>query len=118
MAARLKVYRTAIGFHAAYVAASSQKAALAAWGTDKPLFARGAAEIVTDPALTAEPLARPGTIVKRARGTAQQHLAALPPDTEEKPKRRPTKAPRTRPPEPRPFRGCPEPSPPSPSRAG
>ena len=51
----LKVYRTPIGFHDAYVAAPSQKAALQAWGSDANLFARGVAELVTDPALTAEP---------------------------------------------------------------
>ena len=78
--ATLKVYRTPIGFHDAYVAASSQKAALAAWGSDKNLFARGDAEIVTDPALTAEPLAHPGTVIKRSRGSAAEQIAALPPD--------------------------------------
>jgi hypothetical protein len=75
--ARLKVYRTAIGFHDAYVAAPSQKAALAAWGTDKDLFARGAAEVVTDPALGAELLATPGIVLRRVRGTAAEQIAAL-----------------------------------------
>ncbi|MEG8017904.1 hypothetical protein [Sphingomonas sp. LR55] len=65
-AQKLKVYRTVAGFHDAYVAAASQKAALAAWGSDKDLFARGIAEQVTDDALTAEPLAAPGTVIKRA----------------------------------------------------
>lgn len=78
--ATLKVYRTPIGFHDAYVAAPSQKAALAAWGTTHNLFARGVAEIVTDPALTAEPLAAPGKVIKRSRGTAAEQIAALPPD--------------------------------------
>jgi len=77
---RLKVYRTPIGFHDAYVAAPSQKAALAAWGSDADLFARGVAELVTDPELAAEPLARPGEVVKRSRGTAAEQIAALPPD--------------------------------------
>lgn len=77
---KLKVYRTPIGFHDAYVAAPSQKAALAAWGSDANLFARGVAEEVTDPALIEEPLAHPGTVVKRLRGTAAEQLAALPPD--------------------------------------
>nr|WP_260597065.1 hypothetical protein [Sphingomonas sp. ZFBP2030] len=76
----LKVYRTPIGFHDAYVAAPSQKAALAAWGTTHNLFARGVAEIVTDPELTAEALAAPGTVIKRSRGTAAEQIAALPPD--------------------------------------
>ena len=85
-AAKLKVYRTAAGFHDAYVAAPSQKAALAAWGSDHDLFARGIAEQVTDPVLTAEPLASPGTVVKRSRGTTAEQIAALP-----DPKPRPAK---------------------------
>ena len=76
---KLKVFRTAIGFHDAYVAAPSRAAALRAWGSDKDLFARGAAEQVTDPALGAEPLASPGTVIKRLRGTEDEQLAALPP---------------------------------------
>ncbi|MEJ7932941.1 hypothetical protein WG907_01555 [Sphingobium sp. AN558] len=80
MARKLKVFRSAIGFHDAYVAASSRKAALAAWGADADLFARGVAEEVTDEALMAEPLAQPGTVVKRVRGSMAEHLAALPED--------------------------------------
>ncbi|WP_022682027.1 hypothetical protein [Sphingobium bisphenolivorans] len=76
----LKVYRTAIGFHDAYVAAPSQKAALEAWGADVNLFARGVAELVTDEALVKEPLAAPGKVIKRARGSIAEHLAALPAD--------------------------------------
>ena len=72
----LKVFRTAIGFHDAYVAAPSKKAALAAWGTDKDLFARGAAEVVEDPALTAEPLAAPGPVIRRTRGSLAEQLKA------------------------------------------
>lgn len=86
-ATKLKVYRTVAGFHDAYVAAPSQKAALEAWGSDRDLFARGIAELVTDPALTAEPLAAPGTVVKRSRGTTAEQIAALPdpqPDTPER----------------------------------
>lgn len=70
----LKVYRTAIGFHDAYVAAPSQKAALEAWGAASNLFAIGAAEVVTDPKLVAEPLGSPGKVVKRARGTLSEYL--------------------------------------------
>ena len=84
----LKVFRTPIGFHDAYVAAPSQKAALDVWGSDADLFARGVAERVEDPALMREPLAKPGTVIRRLRGTAAEQLAALPPDA---PKRR-TKA--------------------------
>jgi hypothetical protein len=85
---QLKVFRTPIGFHDAYVAAPSQKAAMEAWGSDKDLFSRGEAELVTDPKLTAEPLAAPGVVVKRLRGTAEEHIAALPASVE---KRAPTK---------------------------
>jgi len=73
---KLKVYRTPIGFHDAYVAAPSMKAALKAWGTSKNLFSRGAAELVTDAKLTKEPLARPGEVIKRARGSAAEHRKA------------------------------------------
>ena len=76
-AAKLKVFRTPIGFHDAYVAAPSQKAAIAAWGSDRDVFARGEAELVTDAVLTKEPLASPGTIVRRLRGTAEEQVAAL-----------------------------------------
>lgn len=75
---KLKVFRTSIGFHDAYVAAPSQKAALEAWGTDKNLFARGSAEVVTDGKLTAQPLASPGTVIKLSRGSLAEQLAATP----------------------------------------
>lgn len=77
-AQKLKVYRTAAGFNDAYVAATSQKAALQAWGSDRDLFARGIAEVVTDPALTAEPLASPGVVVKHSRGTTAEQIEAMP----------------------------------------
>ncbi len=77
-AQKLKVYRTVAGFNDAYVAAPSQKAALEAWGSDRDLFARGIAELVTDPALTAEPLASPGVVVKHSRGTTAEQIKALP----------------------------------------
>lgn len=89
-AQKLKVYRTPIGFHDAYVAAPSQKAALAAWGSDANLFARGIAEPVEDPELTREPLEKPGSVIRRLRGTAAEQLAALPAD----PPRRTAPAPR------------------------
>ena len=75
----LKVSRTSTGFHDAYVAASSQKAALAAWGTDSNLFTQGLAEQVNDEALMAEALAHPGIVIKKLRGTEAEHLAALGP---------------------------------------
>lgn len=77
-AQKLKVYRTVAGFNDAYVAAPSQKAALEAWGSERDLFARGIAELVTDPALTAEPLASPGVVVKHSRGTTTEQINAMP----------------------------------------
>ena len=83
MAARrpLKVYRTTIGFHDAYIATTSQKAALEAWGSERNLFSMGAAQVVTDPALTAEPLAHPGRIIRVSRGNLEAHLKAASQDT-------------------------------------
>jgi hypothetical protein len=72
----LKVFRTAVGFDDAYVAAPSRKAALAAWGASKDLFAIGSAELVTDPDLTAAPLAEPGKVIRRSRGDLAAQLAA------------------------------------------
>ena len=97
---KLKVYRTPIGFHDAYVAAPSQKAALDAWGSDADLFARGVAEQVADPALMKEPLANPGKVIRKLRGTAAEQLAALP----ARPKTRPPKPPPK--PKPRPSRAA------------
>jgi len=74
---KLKVYRMPIGFHDAFVAAASQKAAAEAWGTDTSVFARKEAELVTDPKLIEEPLSRPGEVIKRLRGTADEQIAAL-----------------------------------------
>lgn len=74
----LKVFRTPIGFHDAYVAAPSQRAALEAWGSDRNLFAAGGAERVEDPELMREPLANPGKVIRRLRGTAAEQFAALP----------------------------------------
>jgi flagellar motility protein MotE (MotC chaperone) len=74
---KLKVFRTPIGFHDAYVAAPTQKAALEAWGTQTNLFARGTAELVTDPELTKEPLERPGEVIKKLRATEAEQIRAL-----------------------------------------
>ncbi|MFC7499097.1 hypothetical protein ACFQRC_07665 [Enterovirga sp. GCM10030262] len=73
----LRVYRLPIGFHDAYVAAPTQKAAIEAWGSDKDVFQRGQAELVTDAELTKEPLENPGKVIKRLRGTAAEQIAAL-----------------------------------------
>ena len=79
MPRKLKVFRTSTGFHDAYVAAPSRKAALEAWGSAADLFARGVAEEVTDPKLTAGPLERPGEVIKVSRGDLSAQLKALGP---------------------------------------
>ncbi|HEY7808539.1 MAG TPA: hypothetical protein VIC34_15185 [Croceibacterium sp.] len=79
MPRKLKVFRTPIGFHDAYVAAPSRKAALEAWGAVADLFARGTAEQVTDPGLMAEPLAHPGEVIRVSRGDLKAQLKALGP---------------------------------------
>jgi hypothetical protein len=89
MPRKLKVFRTPIGFHDAYVAAPSQKAALEAWGADANLFARGTAEQVTDPALTAEPLKHPGEVIRVSRGDLKAQLKALGPRKKVSPKKAP-----------------------------
>ena len=76
-ARKLKVFRTPIGFHDAYVAATSRQAALAAWGADGNLFAQGMAEEVTDPKLMKMALESPGEVIRKARGTAGEHLTAV-----------------------------------------
>ncbi len=75
----LKVFRTSAGFHDAYVAAPSRKAALAAWRADVDLFARGVAEQVTDKALMAEALEKPGEVIMKSRGGLADQLKAMGP---------------------------------------
>lgn len=112
---KLKVFRTPIGFHDAYVAAPSQKAALEAWGADSNLFATGSAEPVQEPELMREPLAHPGKVIKRLRGTLAEHVAALPktqpalrkpsqPQADQPAHAAPVRSPRPPKPEPRPSR--------------
>ena len=97
MPRKLKVFRTPVGFHDAYVAAPSRKAALEAWGTDADLFARGVAEDVTDPALTKAPLASPGEVIRLSRGDLAAQLKALGPkpaqakEERDKPARKPAR---------------------------
>lgn len=79
MPRKLKVFRTSTGFHDAYVAAPSRKAALAAWGADADLFARGVAEEVSDPTLAKAALERPGEVIRLSRGDLAAQLKALPP---------------------------------------
>lgn len=76
MPRRLKVFRTNAGFYDAYIAAPSRLAALAAWGAKGDLFAREAAEEVTDASLTAEPLAHPGEVICKPRGSFESVAVA------------------------------------------
>ena len=66
---KLKIFRTPIGFHDAYVAAPSRKAALEAWGSGTDLFSAGIAEEVKEPSGKAakDALARPGEVVREGR---------------------------------------------------
>jgi len=79
MPRKLKVFRTPTGFHDAYVAAPSRKAALEAWGAATDLFARGSAEEVTDARLMAEPLKHPGQVIRVSRGDLKAQIKALGP---------------------------------------
>lgn len=64
----LKVFKTPIGFHDAYVAAPSRKAALEAWGAGTDLFSAGIAEPVTSTGEAAKAaLAKPGEVVRVRR---------------------------------------------------
>ncbi len=91
-APKLKVFSTSTGFHDALVAAPSKAAALRAWGSDHDLFARGAAFEVNDPDLMKEPLARPGEVIRRLRGSEAEQFAALPRDRPAADKARSAKA--------------------------
>lgn len=74
---RLKLFRTPIGFHDAYVAAPSRKAALEAWGSGTDLFSAGIAEELKDAKLLRELQERPGEVVRKPRGSAKEHAAGL-----------------------------------------
>ena len=106
-APNLKVFRMPVGFHDVYVAAPSQKAAAEAWGTDTSVFSRKEAELVTDPKLIAEPLASPGKVIKRLRGTEAEQIAALGADEATAPAKgaKPVAQPKKKP-KPRPSRGA------------
>lgn len=71
---KLKVFRTPIGFHDAYVAAPSRKAALEAWGAGTDLFSAKIAEEVGDHSgdAASEALANPGDIIRAARSAADE----------------------------------------------
>lgn len=74
-AARLKVYAARLGFFDTAVAASSQKAALAAWGVHQDLFKDGSAAATDDPAALAA-LDRPGVVLRRPVGSTGAYAEA------------------------------------------
>jgi hypothetical protein len=66
---KLKVFQAQFGFYDTVVAASSQAAALRAWGTHQNLFASGEAKVTTDEAAVAAALKHPETPLRRAVGS-------------------------------------------------
>jgi hypothetical protein len=72
----LKAYRAVAGFDDAFVAASSKKAALLAWGAKKDLFALGAAELVDQREAPKEVFDTPGDVMLRSRGSLADQLKA------------------------------------------
>ena len=66
---KLKVFQAQFGFYDTVVAASSQAAALRAWGTHQNLFASGEAKVTTDEAAIAAALEHPETPLRRAVGS-------------------------------------------------
>ena len=69
---KLKLFKTVMGFHDAYVAAPSQKAALEAWGASTDLFSAGLAERIDNPAVCEAAFEKPGAIVTAKRGTTKE----------------------------------------------
>jgi len=95
MPPRLKVFVTRIGFFDVAVAASSQKAALAAWDVRDNLFAAGAASPTDDPAAVEPALASPGQVLRRPAGSNEPFRAdaeAALPDVPASPARKRTPA--------------------------
>lgn len=89
--AKLKVFKAQMGFYESVVAAPSQKAALAAWGTHQDLFGAGMAAITDDAAAVKAATAQPGVVLKRpagGKGAFEADGAALPkvPPAPKKPK--------------------------------
>jgi len=71
----LKVFRAHLGFYDTVVAASSQKVALAAWGSHRDEFTKGFAAITNEPAAVKAALAQPGIVLKREYGTKGEFMA-------------------------------------------
>ncbi len=103
MARRLKVFQAQFGFWDCVVAASSQAAALRAWGTRQNLFADGEAREITEEHAVAAAVAHPETPLRRAVGSSdpfsleprlpQMPAAAPRPASRASAKPKPTRAP-------------------------
>jgi hypothetical protein len=96
---KLKVFQAQFGFYDTVVAASSQAAALRAWGVHQDLFASGEARVTRDEAATSAALRHPETPLRRAVGSKdpfQLEPASLPkvPDAP-KPAAKPAAKPRS-----------------------
>jgi hypothetical protein len=66
---KLKVYQAPFGFYDSVVAASSQTAALRAWGSHQNLFAEGIAHVTDDPKAIETALAQPEIPLRRVIGS-------------------------------------------------
>jgi hypothetical protein len=100
---RLKVFQAQIGFYDTVVAASSQAAALRAWGTHQNLFASGDARVTADEAAIAAAVAHPNEPLRRPVGSLQPFSLepeGLPevPDAPRKPKPKPAGKTKPKPP--------------------
>lgn len=71
-----KVYRTHIGFRDWVVAATSQKAALAAWNVSRDLFRTGEAEATNDAAAVKAAMSDIGKPVALPRKSAKKKAAS------------------------------------------
>jgi hypothetical protein len=67
--AKLKVFRTQIGFFDTVIAVPSQAAALRAWGVSQNLFAEGRATLSEDGDANRAALEHPGVLLRRPVGT-------------------------------------------------
>ena len=79
--AKLKVFKAQMGFYESVVAAPSQKAALAAWGTHQDLFGAGMATVTDEAAAVEAATAQPGVALKRpagSKGAFEADATALP----------------------------------------
>lgn len=109
---RLKVFQAQFGFYDSVVAASSQAAALRAWGVHQNLFADGRAKIAENDKAIEAALAHPEVPLRRAVGSTDPFVlepTSLPkvPDAPKRPAAKPSaKAKPAAPPRPPPDRSA------------